>query len=84
MSSPASAADSPAAVPVRAAPRRHRLAVFVFLGVYPLVTAMIYLVGALTPGWQIWHRTLVMVPIIVTAMIWIIIPLIHRRLGHLL
>ena len=65
-------------------PSRARLAIFVFLGVYPLVTAMIYLVGAMTPGWQIWHRTLVMVPIIVTAMIWFIIPLIHRRLGHLL
>ncbi len=66
------------------APRRHRLAFFVFCGVYPLVTAMIYLIGWATPGWQIWHRTLIMVPIIVAAMVWLIIPTIHRRLGHLL
>lgn len=66
------------------APRRHRLAFFVFLGVYPLVTALIYLLSSLTPAWQLWHRTLILVPVVVVTMIWCIIPLIHRRLGHLL
>ncbi|WP_417721620.1 hypothetical protein [Salipiger sp.] len=60
-------------------PRRHHLAFFVFLCVYPLVTALIYALGPLTTGWQVWQRNLVMVPIIVVAMIWIIIPRIHRH-----
>lgn len=60
-------------------PRRHRLAFFVFLGVYPLVTALIYALAPLTAHWQAWQRNLVMVPVIVFAMIWVIIPRIHRH-----
>ena len=62
-------------------PSRLRFAFFVFLGVYPLVTAAIYL---LTTGWQVWQRNLVMVPIIVAAMVWLIIPTIQRRLSRFL
>jgi antibiotic biosynthesis monooxygenase (ABM) superfamily enzyme len=63
-------------------PSRIRLALFVFLGVYPLVTALIYALGPLTAGWEIWQRNLVMVPIIVITMIWVIIPRIHRHCGR--
>ena len=60
-------------------PMRHRLAFFVFLAVYPLVTALFYALGPVTADWQIWQRNLVMVPIIIFAMIWIIIPRITRH-----
>ena len=63
-------------------PSRTRLAIFVFLGVYPLVTALIYALAPLTAGWEIWQRNLVMVPIIVVCMIWGIIPRIHRHCGR--
>ncbi|EAU44529.1 MULTISPECIES: hypothetical protein [Salipiger] len=63
-------------------PSRARLAIFVFLGVYPLVTALIYALAPLTVGWEIWQRNLVMVPIIVVTMIWVIIPRIHRHCGR--
>ncbi|MDO5706878.1 MAG: hypothetical protein Q4G49_17635 [Paracoccus sp. (in: a-proteobacteria)] len=65
-------------------PSRQRLAVLVFLFVYPLVTAVMMVLTPLTVGWPIPLRTLVLVPLVVASMIWIIIPFIHRRLGHLL
>ncbi|MCR8547911.1 hypothetical protein M4578_08730 [Salipiger sp. P9] len=63
-------------------PSRPRLAVFVFLGVYPLVTLALYGLAPMTEGWTIWQRNLVMVPIIVVSMIWVIIPRIHRHFGR--
>ncbi|AXS42039.1 hypothetical protein [Breoghania sp. L-A4] len=63
---------------------RPRFALLVALGVYPVVTALLYLVFPLTNGWALWQRTLVLVPVIVIVMIWAIIPLIHRRFGAFL
>lgn len=63
-------------------PRRSRLALFAFVGVYPLVTVLLYVLAPLTEGWSIWQRNLVMVPIIVMMMVWVIIPRIHRHLGR--
>lgn len=61
-------------------PSRLRFAFFVFLGVYPLVTLLLAVLIPLTPGWPLPLRTLVLVPIIVTAMVWGIIPFIQNRL----
>lgn len=66
------------------APRKLRMAIFVFLAVYPLVTLGLALLLPLTPGWPLPARTLVLVPLIVTAMVWVIIPFIMTRLRHLL
>ncbi|MEZ5713798.1 MAG: hypothetical protein R3D85_00665 [Paracoccaceae bacterium] len=63
-------------------PSRLRLAGFVFVGVYPLVTAMLYLLVPATPDWPIWQRNLLMVPVIVAAMVWVIIPRIHRHFSR--
>ncbi|WP_244906101.1 hypothetical protein [Celeribacter ethanolicus] len=60
-------------------PNRIRFSFFVFLGVYPLVTALIYALAPLTSEWQIWQRNLVMVPMIVLSMVFVIIPRIHRH-----
>ncbi|MFC6488274.1 hypothetical protein [Nitratireductor sp. GCM10026969] len=57
---------------------RTRFAALVFAGVYPLVTGILYLVFPLTEGWLLWQRTLVIVPIIVFAMIWGLIPFVQR------
>ncbi|NIY78036.1 hypothetical protein HCZ23_00930 [Celeribacter sp. HF31] len=56
-----------------------RFSVFVFLGVYPLVTALIYALAPFTAEWQIWERNLVMVPMIVGSMVFFIIPAIHKH-----
>jgi len=68
-----------------AAPRtvfsRVRFAGLVSLGVYPLITALVYIIFPLTEGWETWERTLVIVPLMVTIMIWGLIPGVHRLFG---
>jgi antibiotic biosynthesis monooxygenase (ABM) superfamily enzyme len=54
--------------------------VLVFAAVYPLVTGLSYLVQQATPDWQLWQRHLIIVPMIVTAMVFAIMPCIHRLL----
>ncbi len=57
--------------------------VLVFCAVYPLVTGLAYLMQAAAHGWDIWQRHLVVVPIIVFAMVFVIIPRIQRLLARL-
>ncbi|WP_285295361.1 hypothetical protein [Aureimonas altamirensis] len=52
--------------------------ILVFAAVYPLVTVLSYLMQAVTPAWGLWQRNLVIVPMIVTAMMFVIIPAINR------
>jgi antibiotic biosynthesis monooxygenase (ABM) superfamily enzyme len=65
-------------------PSKVRFAPLVFCGVYPLVTLGLGLLGPLTASWPLPLKTLVLVPIIVVAMVWVIIPYIQTRLRHLL
>ncbi|GLK82010.1 MULTISPECIES: hypothetical protein [Ancylobacter] len=60
---------------------RSRFTVAVMLAVYPLVTALLYAVMPLTPDWPLWMRTLVVVPVMAVAMVWVLIPRIHRHLS---
>lgn len=62
------------------APSKLRLALFAFLGVYPLVTLGLLVVMPLTPDWPTPARTLVLVPVVVAAMVWGIIPFITTRM----
>jgi antibiotic biosynthesis monooxygenase (ABM) superfamily enzyme len=55
----------------------------VFAAVYPLVTGLAYLTQDATRDWEIWQRHLIVVPIIVCAMVFVIIPNIQRLLAHL-
>ncbi|MES0067791.1 hypothetical protein NKJ73_18420 [Mesorhizobium sp. M0074] len=57
---------------------RLRFALLVLLGVYPLITAILYVVFPLTQEWQIWQRTLVIAPLMVSIMIWGLIPSVQR------
>jgi len=57
---------------------RPRFALLVLLGVYPLITAMLYVIFPLTDGWTIWQRTLVIAPLMVGAMIYGLIPGIQK------
>jgi antibiotic biosynthesis monooxygenase (ABM) superfamily enzyme len=71
---------------VSAAPRvefsRVRFAALVGLGVYPLITALLYIIFPLTEGWETWQRTLVIVPLMVVAMTWGLIPGVHSLFGR--
>jgi antibiotic biosynthesis monooxygenase (ABM) superfamily enzyme len=66
------------------APSRLRFAMLVFLGVYPLVTFLQLIILPLTQGWPLPLRNLVFVPVMVTCMVWGLIPFIQTRLRHLL
>jgi antibiotic biosynthesis monooxygenase (ABM) superfamily enzyme len=57
---------------------RPRFALLVLLGVYPLITLLLYLILPLTEGWPIWQRTLLIAPIMVTIMVWGLIPGVQR------
>ncbi|KQU72730.1 hypothetical protein ASC75_23500 [Aminobacter sp. DSM 101952] len=57
---------------------RPRFALMVLIGVYPLITALLYLVMPLTDGWTIWQRTLLIAPLMVATMIWGLIPAVQR------
>lgn len=61
---------------------RHRFALLVLAGVYPLITAILYVLAPLTEEWEIWQRTLVIAPTMVSTMIWGLIPTVHRVFGR--
>ena len=71
------ASSSPAVKP--AMPNRNRLALLVLVGVYPIITAILYVLGPLTAGWDVWQRTLVLAPVMVTLMVYGLIPFITTR-----
>ncbi len=76
-------ADNPASTPTatQAASRfsRPRFAFLVALGVYPLITGLLYLIFPFTDGWLLWQRTLLIVPIMVTTMVWGLIPGVQKH-----
>lgn len=69
----------PASAAKPAMPNRNRMALLVLIGVYPIITAILYLVGPLTAGWQVWQRTLVLAPLMVVVMVYGLIPVIQAR-----
>ena len=63
---------------------RPRFAFLVLVGVYPLITALLYAVLPLTDGWPLWQRTLLIAPIMVVIMIWGLIPGVQRTFRNFL
>jgi antibiotic biosynthesis monooxygenase (ABM) superfamily enzyme len=77
--SPAPAsADFPETPAVARRFSRPRFALLVLAGVYPLITGLLYIVLPLLAGWPIWRVTLVVAPIMVTIMVWGLIPAVQR------
>ncbi|WP_319514744.1 hypothetical protein [uncultured Cohaesibacter sp.] len=65
-------------------PSRARFALMILLFVYPLVTVLLYGIAAMTPQWQLWQRAMIMVPLVVIAMVYLIIPFIQQRMQALI
>jgi antibiotic biosynthesis monooxygenase (ABM) superfamily enzyme len=59
-------------------PKRHKLAVLVWLGLYPLLTALSYLTAPVLAGFPLPARTLVLSLILVPIMIFVLIPSINK------
>lgn len=55
------------------------LALALLLPVYPLITAILYIVLPLTDGWTTWQRTALIAPIMVFAMVFVITPFVQKR-----
>ena len=74
----------PATTGVAAAPARvfsrPRFTLAVMAGAYPLITALLYAIAPFTLEWAVWQKTLVAAPLMVVAMVWGLIPAIHRHL----
>jgi antibiotic biosynthesis monooxygenase (ABM) superfamily enzyme len=51
------------------------------VGAYPLVTALLHLLGPTMAAWPLPLRTLVIVPLMVSGMVFAVIPLVHRLAG---
>lgn len=65
----------------RLSPPKVRFALCVMLGAYPLITTILVALAPVTADWPIALRTLVIVPMMVSGMVFGIIPLVHRWAG---
>lgn len=64
------------------APVRHRQFLVTLLGVYPIITLLLYVVLPMTAGWPIWQTTLIVAPLMVAIMVFWLIPTIQRFFGR--
>lgn len=60
---------------------RLRMALVMSVFVYPVVTLYLYILMPLTSGWEMWQRSLVLVPFMATTIVMLIVPFITRRFG---
>lgn len=60
---------------------RIRMALVMSVLVYPVVTLYLYVLMPLTPGWEMWQRSLVLVPIMASTIVMLVVPFITRRFG---
>lgn len=63
-------------------PGRLRQFLVTLLGVYPIITLILYLVLPLTSGWQIWQTTLIVAPVMVAIMVFWMMPAIQKYFGR--
>ncbi|MGD9480696.1 hypothetical protein [Shinella sp. G-2] len=69
------------ASPARKLSKPH-LALATLLPVYPLITAILFIVLPLTEGWTTWQRTAVITPIMVFAMVFVVSPFVQKRFAN--
>ncbi len=60
---------------------RIRLVLVMVLFIYPVVTVYLYALGPLTTGWQMWQRTILLVPMMVVTIVFAVSPTINRHFG---
>ena len=56
---------------------RLRLTALMTVFVYPIVTLYLYVLMPLTPGWDIWQRSLILVPLMAATIVLVLVPFIH-------
>ena len=58
-----------------------RMALLMIVGVYPIITLYLYVIMPLTDGWQLWQRTIILVPLMVITIVFGLIPAIQKYFG---
>lgn len=74
-----SASTTGAAPAAALRPDKARQFLVTLVGVYPIITLILYLVLPLTAGWAIWQTTLIVAPLMVAIMVFWMIPQIQKR-----
>lgn len=62
-------------------PARARMAFLMTFTVYPVVVVYAGIIGSLTPGWEFWQRSLILVPFMASTIVFFIVPFIQTRFG---
>ena len=62
-------------------PARLRLTLLMTLAVYPVVTLYLYALMPLTQGWDIWRRSVILVPMMSATIVLVVVPFINKRFG---
>ncbi|QYO76436.1 hypothetical protein [Devosia salina] len=60
---------------------RLRLTLLMTLAVYPVVTLYLYVLMPLTQGWDIWQRSVILVPMMSATIVLVVVPFINKRFG---
>jgi antibiotic biosynthesis monooxygenase (ABM) superfamily enzyme len=60
-------------------PSRARLALLMSFAVYPVVVGYATLISLMTPGWEFWQRSFLIVPLMATTIVFFIMPFISTR-----
>lgn len=61
-----------------ARPPRYKQAVITWIGVYPLLTLTLAVLGPMMEGWPLPLRTLLVTALLVPVLVWGIFPLLNR------
>jgi uncharacterized protein len=62
-------------------PPRWKTTVLIWLGIYPALTVVLWLVGPMMQGWPLPMRTFVMTAVLVPLMVYVLLPLLNRWLA---
>jgi len=57
------------------------MAMLMSFAVYPVVVAYATLISLLTPGWEFWQRSFIIVPLMATTIVFLVVPFITTRFG---
>ena len=78
------ASDSPNRAARPSGPVRWRLALLMLIAVYPLITALLYVLMPLTEGWALWQRTLLLAPVMIVSIVYGVTPFMQKRFAWFL
>ena len=61
-----------------APPPRYKLAIVTWIGVYPIITVLLAVLGPAAATWPLPLRTLLLTALMVPTMVWLVIPAVTR------